>query len=143
MEQQTVAADWTVLETYQAKIDQLTKELEAAHQRERTNLQRWQQDIAWIGECWLEAAEKHDLCSLFDEYLDQVNARLYYTIEGRERDWYVVQTYRVVRSATIRATSADQADEDASVAFNRAGLADSDWDIDDIDMIEQTVKENN
>lgn len=121
-------------EQQEARIERLVTDNE-------TRDRRWIQDIDYIGEQLIIAADNHDLCGIYDSLIERINEKLRYPLASREKEWLVTQTYRVTRVSTITARSAEDAMEIAHVAQNRTDLADRDWEYTDISFIDSEAEE--
>lgn len=103
---------------------QIVQNVEARAQHEK--------DIKLIGETLIEKAERHDMCSVFDDTIEELNAKLTVELPTREREYQVEFTF--TQTVTVMASDADS-------ALELAREADSYMDSDDLYEYNYDVEE--
>lgn len=96
-----------------ARTEKLEKDLAAAVEVHR-------RDVELIGETMLEAAQENDFCPIFDQYVDGLNAQLYFKLPTREQEFDVVMEYHGTIEFTVVARDEDHAAEVASMSRTTA-----------------------
>lgn len=66
-------------------------------------------DIKRIGEAMMRAAEDHDWCEVFDDYVDELNKKLAFKLPTRTHEYIVRRTYLVTTEEKVTCRDEDEA----------------------------------
>ena len=130
----TVADLNVVIERLNAQITTLQSDLRQERQEHRD-------DVRMIGDHMIVKAEENNLCPVFDDAVDYLNARIHVQLPTREKDYTV--TYRVTVdvpisvSARNETAARDQAYENLNTAEVISVLRNDGWEDADFWSIEQ------